>query len=241
MSSDPEDTIEDRIARWLETGEGESSLVADIADCVERYRARLYAKFGEHVASEAVDAGAGHVWEKLKLGKFDHAKSFYSWLSVVLKNACRDAKRRRKRHAKPFSAVFNEGDGDQTMDFPEAAVGCEAAADAGDMASIVVELERLLDAENCLIFAAASGLAEHLDGGVLDRWCAEIVGKPMIRSALDELLKTPVHGRQEALALLLDIRPATCRQRFKRATAKLAQSPRLQKLRRLLGGEASAD
>ena len=236
MSAETEDTIEVRIARWLETGEGEDSLIGDIAALVEGNRGRLRKRFGEQIAHDVVESGADRVWQKLRGWTFISWRSFSPWLSVVLRNACRDERRRQKRHAKPFSAISEDDHGDQALS-PSENAGQSSLDDGIQIAEVVKEVERLLDAENRLIFAVAAGLAEHLDRPVLDRWCAEIERIPSLRSAIDELLETPVFGRQEALAPLFDIRPATCRKRFQRATEKLADSPLLKKVRRLLYGE----
>jgi DNA-directed RNA polymerase specialized sigma24 family protein len=238
MSSDSEETIEARIARWLETGEGEHSLIGDITALVELNRGRLYAKFGEDKARDVVDAGPSHIWEELKLGKFDCSRRFSPWLSVVLRNACEDERRRRKRHARSFSDMIRDDDGNKTIESLVVESCGETTVDASHIAHVVKELERLFDEENCLLFATAAGLADHLPKTVLDCWCAGIDGKAGLRSAIDELLKTPVYGRQEALSLLLDMRPATCRKRFQRASEKLAESPLLKELRNLLGGAA---
>lgn len=234
MGADNADTIEVRISRWMTTGEGEHSLLLDITALVEQQRDRLYAKFGEHNARDVVDAGAGHIWEEVKSGKFDCSRSFSPWLSVVLRNACSDERRRRKRHAKPFTVVFQDDYDDGVAESPDTADDLSIDYRVR-IANVASELERLLDdAEKRLLFAVAAGLAEHLDRAVLDRWCAEIKHLPGLRSAIYELLQTPVHGRQEALAPHLNITAAACRKRFQRAWEKLEIIPLFKDLRRLM-------
>lgn len=232
MGADNIDTIEVRISHWMKTGEGEHSLLVDITALVEQQRERLYAKFGEQNARDVVDAGAGHIWEEVKSGKFDCSRSFSPWLSVVLRNACSDERRRRKRHAKPFTVVFHDDYDDEVAESPDAA-GDLSIDYRVRIANVAAELERLLeDAEKRLIFAVAAGLAEHLDRAVLDRWCEGIKHLPGLRSAIDELLQTPVHGRQEALAPHFAITSAAIRKRFQRAWEQLETSPLFKGLRR---------
>jgi DNA-directed RNA polymerase specialized sigma24 family protein len=239
MDSGSEDTIEARIARWLETGEGRDDVFAAVSDLIESRHNKFSRIYGEWVTAEALKDAAGRVFLKIKAGRYTAGRPFRPWLKTVLKNRIIDILRKEKRRGEtptePDAAETRRTDGDindQTTDV------VRDVSQAELVSLTVLEMERRLRPDNRVIFAVASGLAEHLDRPVLDRWCAECDCGTTLRAVVDELLELPVHGRQTRLAAALGLKPNTCIQRFRRAAAELAQSPLLRALLGLSGEES---
>jgi DNA-directed RNA polymerase specialized sigma24 family protein len=238
MGSGSEDTIEARIARWLETGECRDDVFAAVSDLIESRRNHFSQVYGERVTAEALEDAAGRVFLKIKAGRYTAGRPFRPWLKTVLKNRIFDILRKEKRRGEtptePHAAGTRRtgGDIDRTTDV------VRDVSQAELVSLTVVEMERRLRPDNRVIFAVASGLAEHLDRPVLDRWCAECDCGTTLRAVVDELLELPVHGRQTRLAAALGLKPNTCIQRFRRAATELAQSPLLRAFLGLSGEQS---
>jgi DNA-directed RNA polymerase specialized sigma24 family protein len=244
MSSDSENTIEDRIARWLATGDGQDDVFLAITKLIESRRFRFSQRYGERVTAEAFEDAAGRVFLKIRAGRYNAGRPFRPWLTVVLRNRIFDILRKEERRG---GTVFDPDDRERNRipDDDDTADVVGAVCQNELLARVVAELERLLVPDKRVLFAVTAGLAEHLDRSVLDRWCAAMQmpdeERPGFRAAIDDILATPVHGRQEPLAAVYGIREDACRKRFQRVAEELAKSPLLRALTRLHGGETSAD
>lgn len=236
MSFDSEETIESRIARWLETGDGQDDVFRAVTKLIEarhRYFSDIY---GERVTTEALDDAPGRVFLEIRAGRFTAGRPFRPWLKIVLRNRIFDILRQEKRRAEKFpihdkaETVRDDADIDRTINVAQDALQADL------LVRVVAELEHLLRSDNRLIFAVASGLAEHLDRPVLDRWCAACNCGLPLREVVDELLELPIHGRLSRLAAAFGLKPNTCIKRFHRAAEDLAKSPLLKDLWNTLDG-----
>lgn len=232
MADDSPETLEPRIARWLASGAGESELFRDLGILIESYRRRLAARFGDRAADEAVDDGLERIWAALKAGQFNPSRSIRPWISTVLKNRCRDLLAEHARHATLFGDIRGDDSEDRHPDFADPHT-LAPVLDENMMATRVpAELERILDPAHRLLFAVAAGIADRLDRPLLDRWCDEHGGRAF-RAAIDDIIGTPLHGRQKKLAAAFEIREATGRKRFERAAQRVADATKFDLLRDL--------
>ena len=251
MGSEPEDTIEARIARWLETGEGEAALMVDLQALIESWRRRYQLDHGPAVGGTAIDEALGLVWERIKGGFYDPKLRFTAWLKVVLDNKCTDSHRKTGRGPILF-AKLGRPNRDQTDP--------QVADETDEFDSVILtefvdqaaqDIERFLDPSERLIFSVASGIADLLDRPLIDRWIAAchpgdtptaISRRSELRSAIDNVLDSQFHGRQTKLAAAFGLRPDACRQRYTRIAHRLAEQTNVAGLRRLiLGADASPE
>jgi hypothetical protein len=238
MSSDSGEAIETRISRWLETGEGQDDVFRAVTKLIEARHKYFSDLYGERVTTEALNDAPGRVFLKIRAGRFTAGRPFRPWLKIVLRNRIFDVLRQEERRAETFPLSANTEAIRTGADIDRTTNVAQDASQAELLIGVVAELERLLRPDNRVIFAVASGLAEHLDRPVLDRWCAACNCGPPLREVIDELLELPIHGRQSRLAAAFGLKPNTCIKRFQRAAEDLAKSPRLKNLRNILDGAA---
>lgn len=234
MTADGHDTIEALIARWLETGEGEAPLLRQIDNAIASLRTLLAARFGEQIADDVVESASFHVWRKLQARRYDPNRTFRSWLVVVLKNRCRDAIRKARRRPASFTSVFSADPESQPPDITAPTPVLRLTDRAEAFQSLAAEIDRILQPAECIVFAVAAGIADHVSAEQLDSWCRAHDPRDAFRRSISQLLAVPIYGRQIELAPLLGLRPATCRKRYQRATEKLAARTTDERLRRLI-------
>ena len=99
---------------------------------------------------------------------------------------------------------------------------------------IAAELERILDPEPRVLFAAASGIVDYLPPAIVERWCGECHAVPQPLDAVVGLLGTPLHGRQAKLAAAFGLREATARKRYERSARRVAEATTIVALRDLI-------
>ena len=231
MARHAPDSLEARIARWLETGVGADDVFREVALLVENRRNYLTGRFGALVADEVVDDGLRKIWAGVAAGKYDPGQSFRPWLNTVLINGCRDLGRKKGRRATLFTDI---GTDDRQPDF----VGESTAAPVLDTHEnrrlIPEELERILAPEGRVIFAVASGIADFLELPVLQRWCLQCDAGPALFDTVVTLIAGPLHGRQVKLAAAFGLRPNTHRKRYERAAEMVARTTTIVALRKLV-------
>lgn len=232
MARHAPDSLEARIARWIETGDGADEVLNEVGVVIESRRIYLTSRFGARVADEVVDDALLKIWAALEEGLFDPAKSFRPWLTTVLKNSCRDLGRKNRRRA---TVVFSDIEQDARQPDFEATATESPIVDV-DHGRLVVpaELERILTPENRLVFAIASGIADFLERPVVEGWCRECDARLHLLDAIDELLDGSLYGRQVKLAGVFNLRPDATRKRYERAAEKVAQQTTLPALRDLI-------
>jgi len=226
------DSLEARIARWMQTGDGADAVFHEVGVVIESRRMYLTSRFGARIADEVVDDGLLKIWAAIQDGHFDPVKSFRPWLTTVLKNSCRDLGRKHRRRA---TAVFSDIEYESRQpDFQATSTDSPILDDDHNRRLIPMELERILAPENRLVFAIASGIADFLERTVVEHWCRECDPRLAVLDAIGELLESPLHGRQVKLAAVLRLRPATTRKRYERAAEKVAQQTTMPALRELI-------
>lgn len=232
MARHAPDSLEARIARWMETGEGADAVFNDVGMLVESRRMYLTGRFGARVADEVVDDGLLKIWNAIQRRHFDPGQSFGPWLTTVLKNSCRDLHRKNRRRA---TAVFSDIEHEARQpDFEDTVRDSPILDSDHNREFIPKELERILTPENRLVFVIASGIADFLDRPVLELWCQQCDPRLALLDAIGDLLGSPLHGRQVKLATVFGLRPDTTRKRYERAAEKVAQQTTLPALRDLI-------
>jgi DNA-directed RNA polymerase specialized sigma24 family protein len=231
MAAHAPDSLEARIARWMETGDGADEVFHEVGLLIEARRNYLISRFGSLVADEVVDDGLQKIWAAVEAGHFDPAHSFGPWLNTVLKNSCRDLGRRTGRRATLFTDIEYD---DHQPDFEDKATDSPVFDSHDNRRLIPDELERILNPESRLIFAVASGIADFLDRSVLERWCRQCAPQLALLDAITDLLDSPLHGRQVKLAAVFHLRPDTTRKRYERAAEKIAEKTVIVALRNLI-------
>jgi DNA-directed RNA polymerase specialized sigma24 family protein len=231
MAQPAPDSLETRIARWRETGDGADGVFRDVGLLIESRRRYLTNLFGPLVADEVVDDGLQKIWAAIEAGHFDPAQAFSPWLTTVLKNSCRDLGRKTTRRATLFTDIeYN----DRVPDFEDTATDALVLDSHENRRLIPDELEQILDPESRLIFAVASGIADYLDRSVLDRWCRQCDPQLALCDVMPGLLDGPLYGRLVKLAVAFQLRPDTTRKRYERVSGKVAEKTTIIALRKLI-------
>ena len=231
MAQPAPDSLETRIARWKETGDGAEGVFRDVGLLIESRRRYLTNLFGPLVADEVVDDGLQKIWAAIEAGHFDPAQAFSPWLTTVLKNSCRDLGRKTTRRATLFTDIeYN----DRVPDFEDTGTDALVLDSHENRRLIPDELEQILDPESRLIFVVASGIADFLDRSVLDRWCRQCDPQLALCDVIPRLLDGPLHGRLVKLAVAFQLRPDTTRKRYERVSGKVAEQTTIITLRKLI-------
>jgi DNA-directed RNA polymerase specialized sigma24 family protein len=253
MNDDAATPIETLIARWMESGEGEDEMLRALMILLPTFRRSLAAEFCSQVVldvvgedlkpGEGVKVGDGldKLYKEIKKGNYSPDRPFGGWCHTVLRNACRDVRRRnrrRRRHEIPQAILRNEVTGFQDLErmvMPEEIEDESATVFGMDrVAAVVADLERSLDAGQRIVFTLATGLAGSVDRPTFERWCRNSKTPERAIEALDRVAGAPEYGRQKRLAEIFGIGEAAFRQRVSRAAERLRMTATVPEFRKWL-------